>query len=274
MNSFLLNQIQFAFALPEVHLIEELQALFDYSLKVLQPDELVELSKKSHPRVQREFCLCRGLIHRLMQEELRHIESKSIGNQAADWIITKKPSGQPYIKSKTTNLVLHSLSISHSQNGGAVAIGSKEDFLGIDLQRLGSRQESDLREPAWFDRLLSPGEIDWVYRQGLLTAYSRFLVLWSVREAIVKATGKVGLARLELVDLASIVENFSLESSSLKQWSSQERLKTRPIPFFLMNSISQSIRSSSRIAGRSPSPRLHDNRRTQSNEATRSVTAC
>lgn len=117
------------------------------------------------------------------------------GEATTDWCLEREPSGRPFLSSPNlssrdvsaanassggTHAPFPSVSIAHS--GGWIMCGlSQEGEIGIDLEEL----RSERNWPAMSEAAFGPREMQRATKEGMPGFYR----LWTLREAMAKATG-------------------------------------------------------------------------------------
>lgn len=136
--------------------------------------------------------------------------------------IAPQISGKPYF----VDFPDLGFNISHSADFVAVCVGSGEQ--GIDLECVRTRKNQAGLE----QRLLSPSEIHWLDCLGAERRSEGFIELWTLRECLVKLSGK-GLAGLD----------------SLKVWPDKRSLSCQGCPAGAVYSFNtKNLLSSTKIA--------------------------
>ncbi len=145
---------------------------------VLDTDELRKTDRYLDPHA-RHLCLT-------ARAQVRYLVSEITGLDPGAFSFTRNDHGKPALDSQLPDLGGMKFNLSHCR--GAVVCGFCLDHdIGVDMEDLGRRVDL-----AVADRFFSPREAAWVRaREG--AGNQRFLDIWTLKEAYIKARGK-GLA--------------------------------------------------------------------------------
>ncbi len=163
--------------------------------RVLSYDERVREEQLPHPTQRDAYRLARGLVRYALSASSRCVEPTS-------WILGSGERGRPIVKSPRLDDV--DFSVTHCEGLVAVAVASLPGVnIGVDFE--------PLHRPAYdtgvVDAYFHPNEARYV--RALESARStRFLELWTLKEAYLKATGEglSGLSRAPSFVVAGTVQ--------------------------------------------------------------------
>ena len=159
----------------------------------LSCNEQKDLELRSRPSAISEFVatrwIAKNLAHRILP-----------AYHWSDWEISKEPNGKPILR-------LHSdqsmeLSLSHKYPWIAVAI-SLDQRVGIDIERTPDFKNED-KKRSWMNSILSLGFTDEEKATISNLDVDELLLRWTMKEAIAKATGHVGLSGMRQVNTSRI----------------------------------------------------------------------
>lgn len=150
------------------------EASIDAALDVLSPDEKARANRFALPGHRRDFIAAHALLRRALSEwHARH---------PRDWQFAAGSGGKPELAAAQASANL-SFNLAHTDGFVACAIGRGVD-IGIDVEAIDRR--ADRLKLA--GRYFSPAERADVQARGA-SALSRFIEIWTLKEAFVKATG-------------------------------------------------------------------------------------
>lgn len=152
------------------------QADIDNDLIVLSQDEQDRCARFVFLQDRRDYASAHSLLRKL----LSHYCAKA----PQSWKFVKGVNGKPYIDSVDSNESNVGFNLSHTR--GLVACGVVRGHeIGVDVERVD-------RAPATLDiaqRYFSKTEYDMLLRTELSERFIRFIELWALKEAYIKATG-------------------------------------------------------------------------------------
>ncbi len=123
-----------------------------------------------------------------IRERSRRILSGFLGIPLDDGDFLRNPQGKPFLKDRSLKF-----NLSHSGEYALLAVSKRED-VGVDLQK--KRDDADAERLA--RRFFSARERDWVGSD-----LEKFYVLWTRKEAALKALGeglRIGLDRVDVLE--------------------------------------------------------------------------
>jgi 4'-phosphopantetheinyl transferase len=103
----------------------------------------------------------------------------------ADWRFVAGPHGKPEVDADRSGAPGGAFSISHARGMAACALATGPVAVGVDVEVLDRRLEAQ----ALADRFFHPGEAQWLRERPDDRRAEAFLVLWTLKEAVVKALG-------------------------------------------------------------------------------------
>lgn len=148
--------------------------------EVLDPGEQARSAGLHFQADRRAFIAAHGLLRRLLAE--------ITGHPAGTWRFAREQFGRPRILSPTDRAGLR-FSLSHTRGrvGVAIAPSAAEMEIGIDLEGL----DRGLDGLALAESFFAPTEVEHlrdIPDPG--RRHERFIALWTLKEAVVKATGR------------------------------------------------------------------------------------
>lgn len=150
-------------------------------LPVLDEDEKARLVRFVHARNRIEFAAAHGLTRLVLGQVLSVPPASLAFVEGANGKPSAQRDGQP---------APVSFNLSHAAGMVGVAVFEQPDVsVGFDLERFDRRIELELA-----DRYFRPEEVDWLASLAPAERSRGFLRLWTLKEALIKATGE-GLSR-------------------------------------------------------------------------------
>ncbi len=150
-------------------------------LPVLDEGEKARLVRFVHARNRIEFAAAHGLT-RLALGQILSVPPASL-------TFVEEPNGKPSAK-RGGRLAPVSFNLSHADGMVGVAVLAQPDVpVGFDLERFDRKIELELA-----DRYFRPEEVSWLASLAPNEQPAGFLRLWTLKEALIKATGE-GLSR-------------------------------------------------------------------------------
>ncbi len=150
-------------------------------LPVLDEDEKARLVRFVHARNRIEFAAAHALT-RLALAEVLSVPPASL-------TFVEGPNGKPSAQ-QDGRLAPVSFNLSHASGMVGVAVLAQPDVpVGFDLERFDRRIEMEIA-----DRYFRPEEVSWLMGLAPSERPRGFLRLWTLKEALIKATGE-GLSR-------------------------------------------------------------------------------
>jgi 4'-phosphopantetheinyl transferase len=148
----------------------------DTDLRHLSADERAQCDRFIFARDRRDFAAA----HALLRDRL----SQYGGVDPAAWTFDTAPGGKPFIVSASGEPAL-AFNLSHTRGFVACVIAAAGD-LGIDVESVG--RALDGRRIA--ERYFSTSECDWLDACDARERDIRFIELWTLKEAYIKAIGR------------------------------------------------------------------------------------
>lgn len=173
---------------------------------VLSGDELQRCQSHRLPKGQRSYLLTRLALRTLLSRHHPEVAP-------ADWRFSRSVNGKPQISHPDLQV---SFNLSHA--GSLIALAfSGQASIGVDIEH----RDRELDADALSARYFSDKEHDMLMRLPTDIRLQRFLILWTMKEAVVKASG-LGLARA-LRDFEFLVDEESgeLEFRQLRSEAAQ-----------------------------------------------------
>lgn len=166
--------------------------LAEHAATVLGPDELQRYQSHRLPKGQRSFLLTRLALRTLLSHH-------HPGMGPADWRFSRSPGGKPQID----HADIHTrFNLSHA--GSLIALAfCEQSSIGVDIEHCDRVLDADSLSARYF----SVNEHDGLMRLPAAIRRQRFLTLWTLKEAVVKASG-LGLARA-LRDFEFIIDEHA-----------------------------------------------------------------
>jgi 4'-phosphopantetheinyl transferase len=182
-------------------------------LPLLDAEEKARMVRFVHARNRIEFAAAHGLTRLALGQAL----SVPPGALA----FTEGPNGKPSVRRDGRPAPV-SFNLSHTNGMVGVAVLAQPDVpVGFDLERFDRRIELDIA-----DRYFRPEEVNWLTSLPVEERPHGFLRLWTLKEALIKATGE-GLSR----ELASFwLEvfpprlHFVSSDESAEHWRFEQRI--------------------------------------------------
>lgn len=170
---------------------------WDALIRALRPASQARLAAMTAPRRRQEFVLGRALAVQLLNE--------TVGPEA--WDLLPIASGKP-VAVGDSGRTHAALSISHSRGQVLCAIALTGD-LGCDIEVPRGRSDASWRRLANFDLqhpVFAPDERRWILEGDSALRDERLFALWTIKEAIGKASGRGLRGRLSdlAVDVATV----------------------------------------------------------------------
>lgn len=168
--------------------------LAEHAEAVLSEDELQRCRSHRLPKGQRAFLLTRLALRALLSYNYPDTDP-------ADWRFSRSESGKPLVSFPKPKV---SFNLSHA--GSMVALAFSEQVsIGVDIEHC----DRELDAEALAARYFSAREYAMLMSLPVPTRRQRFLTLWTMKEAVVKASG-LGLARA-LKDYEFVIDDDSEE---------------------------------------------------------------
>lgn len=139
---------------------------------LLDKDEIAAAERHSLEAGRAAYVACHALTRRLLE--------RVAGVEAAMWRFAAGELGKPHIVDPSSPL-----HFSHSHAGGLVACAVAAFPVGIDAE-----QRNRAVAPATMEAVLAPSERALLMAAAPASRAETFLQLWTLREALVKATGR------------------------------------------------------------------------------------
>ena len=144
-------------------------------LSLLSPEERERHDRLMFAADRRDFAAAHALVRRRL--------SAAGGVPPGDWRFGAAPGGKPYVANAGAPDLVCNLSHTRALVACAVARGPLD--LGIDVENLDAgRNPSGIAE-----RYFTPAERSWIAAAGEADRSIRFVELWTLKEAWLKATG-------------------------------------------------------------------------------------
>jgi phosphopantetheinyl transferase len=134
---------------------------------------------------------------------VRSVLGQYIRKEPQELRFVHEESGKPNLDPEGEN---HDIHFSLSRTDEMVCLGiSRKSRIGLDIVR------SDSHYPffAIAEFLFTPGECQWIARTPSYEQHVRFFRIWSLKEALLKATGG-GAGMMQEADVSGIMKNPSL----------------------------------------------------------------
>jgi len=187
----------------QVRLLESMNTL----RAELSSGEQEELFKRKRPEAISEFLATRWAARKLA---IKVVPDTNWEN----WRVAKQPDGSPFLQSNEGRC-LH-VSISHKYPWIAVAVSDLER-VGIDVEKT-PLFSSVAQEQTWIRSIASTGfatqELDSL---GACNALD-LMIRWTQKEAIAKATSRVGLEGLRMID-TTLIKTGRMQDETQLEWS-------------------------------------------------------
>ena len=149
----------------------------DAAIALLSAEERTRHDRFYFARDRRDYAVAHAL--------LRTSLARAAGRPAAAWRFDAEPRGKPTLPADDP--ARHSLSFNLSHTHGLVtcAIAAGAD-LGVDVERI----ERGIDADGIAGRYFAPTEIGWLRAAPAEARARRFITLWTLKEAYLKATGE------------------------------------------------------------------------------------
>ena len=144
--------------------------MLEVSSAVLSADECLRRDRLRMPDDRRDFVMAHSLVRRAL--------SRCADSKPGDWKFRQLPGGKPVVEGAPL-----SFSLSHGRGIVACAVASRPS-IGIDVERISRAVDVRGLVAAYFH----PTEVDMLDRVGA-DADTRFIELWTLKEAFLKASG-------------------------------------------------------------------------------------
>ena len=186
---------------------------------MLDPFERAQMEKFKFDQDRCAYVAAHGL--------LRHSLSARTGYNSGSWRFALSPGGKPFVEEPAAASAIR-FSLSHTRTMVAVAIADGYD-IGVDVEACGCSNTIDLNIA---EKYFTSSEITLLRELSELESKNQiFLELWTLKEAVVKATG-LGLSQsLDSFSIAfdplrvikqdnahETLQWFGRESWSLRHW--------------------------------------------------------
>ncbi len=135
----------------------------------LTPDELAQAARFVFPKPRREFLLTRGALRRLLAQRLA-AEPNSLS-------FLKNGAGKPYLEAHPVHF-----NVSHAHGVSLIAIAAAGP-VGVDVEAVRNLDSREAMARRWFH----PAEVTALEQRNW--DQEAFFVLWTAKEAVVKALG-------------------------------------------------------------------------------------
>lgn len=143
----------------------------------LTPDERSRRAKRVSPWDQASY----GGAHALMRWALARVAGIGLSRQR----IVRGESGRPVLAADE-GAAAPSFNISHARGKVLVAIGPPGTALGVDVE---NHRRNDVDFMAIGKRFLDATELSWIDAAGEAARHERFVQVWTLKEALLKAVG-------------------------------------------------------------------------------------
>ncbi|ALO45898.1 4'-phosphopantetheinyl transferase family protein [Pseudohongiella spirulinae] len=153
--------------------------LAEHAESVLSSEELTRCQSHRLPKGQRVFLLTRIVLRELLSHHYPDI-------QPTQWIFSRSANGKPIVGNPNLNI---SFNLSHA--GSMIALAFAENVsIGVDIEHC----EREVDVDGLSGRFFSEAEHKLLMSLPVPARQQRFLTLWTMKEAVVKASG-LGLAK-------------------------------------------------------------------------------
>jgi 4'-phosphopantetheinyl transferase len=151
-------------------------AAIEAAFRILSPDEKARAERFMFPNDRRDYIAAHALLRRALSE--RH------ALDPRDWRFAAGSGGKPELEAAQGHATRVSFNLSHTDGFVACAIGRGAE-IGIDVEAIDRRTDV----MALADRYFSPAERADLHARATGAAERRFIEIWTLKEAFVKATG-------------------------------------------------------------------------------------
>jgi 4'-phosphopantetheinyl transferase len=147
------------------------------AVDLLSPEERARHDHLIFARDRRDFAVAHALLRRAL--------SARSDRAPHEWTFTSNPLGKPQLPTGVTGRTGLSFNLAHTDGLVACAVGQGAE-LGIDVETLDRRADDGL---TLAERLFSQAEIVDLKSHEVSERHLRFIEIWTLKEAYVKARG-------------------------------------------------------------------------------------
>ena len=163
--------------------MEDDQQDIEHAIAKLSAADTSRLSKMTAPLRRREFVLSRSLVEFAL--------TRTLGGH--EWSLVGEPGHRP-VGRDASGRTHRAVNISHSRGGLLCAVAEESALpLGCDLEAVRERSASSWRRIGATERehpVFSVADRQWLLAGDAFERHERLCALWTLKEAIGKATGK------------------------------------------------------------------------------------